>query len=140
MTEAEDIDRPAPVARSRACTETILVVEDSAGLRMLATRLLEPAGYTVLLAASGEEALSLLKSYDAPVHLLLSDVVMPGMSGRHLAEQLALTHQGMKVLYMSGYTSDTIVRHRVLEAKMPFLNKPFTSAVLLRKIGEVLDS
>jgi len=74
------------------------------------------------------------------VHLLLSDVVMPGMSGRHLAEQLAQTHSGMKVLYMSGYTSDTIVRHGVLEVQMPFLNKPFTAAALLRKVREVLDS
>ena len=65
---------------------------------------------------------------------------MPGMSGRHLAEQLAQTRPGMKVLYMSGYTSDTIVRHGVLEAQMPFLNKPFTAAALLRKVREVLDS
>jgi DNA-binding NtrC family response regulator len=95
---------------------------------------------TTLGAASGEEALHLLKGYKGPVHLLLSDVVMPGMSGRHLAVQIAQTRPGMKVLYMSGYTSDTIVRHGVLEAQMPFLNKPFTSAALLRKVREALDS
>ena len=125
---------------SSAGTETILLVEDNAGLRKLATRVLEPAGYTVLGAATGEEALRLLERHEEPVHLLLSDVVMPGMSGRHLAERLAQTRPGMKVLYMSGYTSDTIVRHGVLEAQVPFLNKPFTAAALLRKVREVLDS
>jgi DNA-binding NtrC family response regulator len=84
--------------------------------------------------------LRLLEGNDGPVHLLLSDVVMPGMSGRHLAEQVAQTRPGMKVLYMSGCTSDTIVRHGVLEAQMSFLNKPFTAAALLRKVREVLDS
>ena len=140
VTEAAGPDRPGPTVVSSSGTETILLVEDSAGLRKLATRVLEPAGYTVLEAATGEEALRLLERYEEPVHLLLSDVVMPGMSGRHLAEQLAQTHSGMKVLYMSGYTSDTIVRHGVMEAQMPFLNKPFTAAALLRKVREVLDS
>jgi len=115
-------------------------VEDNTGLRKLATRILKPAGYTVLEAATGEEALRLLAQHDAPVHLLLSDVVMPGMSGRQLAEQLVRTRPGINVLYMSGYTSDTIVRHGVLDAQMPFLNKPFTAAALLRKVREVLDS
>ncbi|HEY5112881.1 MAG TPA: response regulator, partial [Coriobacteriia bacterium] len=119
----------------------------NAELRKLATRFLEPAGYTVLGAATGEEALRLLERHEkpvhllvSPVHLLLSDVVLPGMSGRHLAEQLAQTRPGMKVLYMSGYTSDTIVRHGVLEAHVPFLNKPFTAAALLGKVREVLDA
>jgi DNA-binding NtrC family response regulator len=82
----------------------------------------------------------LLERHEEPVHLLLSDVVMPGMSGRQLAEHLAQTRPGMKVLYMSGYTSDTIVRHGVLEAQVPFLNKPFSAAALLQKVREVLDS
>jgi DNA-binding NtrC family response regulator len=76
----------------------------------------------------------------SPVHLLLSDVVLPGISGRHLADQVVQTHPGMKVLYMSGYTSDTIVRHGVLEAQVAILNKPFTAAALLRKVRESLDS
>ncbi len=121
-------------------TETILVVEDNAGLRKLARRFLDPAGYTVLLAATGEEALRVVARQDAPVHLLLSDVVMPGMSGRQLAERLAPICPAMKVLYMSGYTDDTIVRHGVLDATVPFLNKPFTAAALLSKVREVLDS
>ena len=94
----------------------------------------------MLGAASGDEALRLLERHDAPVHLLLSDVVMLGMSGRHLAERVAQIRPGMKVLYMSGYTSDAVVRHGVLEAQVPFLNKPFTAAALLRKVREVLDS
>ena len=140
VTEAGGTDRLEPTVVSSSGTETILLVEDNAGLRKLATRLLEPAGYTVLGAATGEEALRLLEGHEKNVHLLLSDVVMPGMSGRQLAEQLAQTRPGMKVLYMSGYTGDTIVRHGVLEAQVSFLNKPFTAAALLRKIREVLDS
>jgi two-component system cell cycle sensor histidine kinase/response regulator CckA len=140
VTEAAGSDRPAPAVVSSSGTETILLVEDNAGLRKLATRLLARAGYTVLGAATGEEALLVLERHDAPVHLLLTDVVMPGMSGRDLAERLAQTRPGMKVLYMSGYTSDTIVRHGVLDGKVPFLNKPLTAAALLRKVREVLDS
>jgi PAS domain S-box-containing protein len=140
VAEASGIDRPAPTVVSSSGTETILLAEDSAGLRKLATRVLESGGYTVLGAATGEEAVRLLERHEGPVHLLLSDVVMPGMSGRHLAGQLARTRPVMKVLYMSGYTSDTIVRHGVLEAQVAFLNKPFTAAALLRKVREVLDS
>ena len=140
VTEAAGTDRPEPTVVSSSGTETILLVEDNAELRKLATRFLEPAGYTVLLASTGEEALQLLERHEEPVHLLLSDVVMPGMSGRQLAERLAQTRPGMKVLYMSGYTSDTILRHGVSDAQVPFLNKPFTVAALLRKIREVLDS
>jgi CheY-like chemotaxis protein len=140
VTEAEGTDRPAPTLVSRSGTETILLVEDNVGLRRLATRMLAAAGYTVLGAATGEEALRALARHEAPVPLLLTDVVMPGMGGRELAERSAQTHPEMKVLYMSGYTSDTIVRHGVLEAQVPFLNKPFTQAVLLQKVREVLDS
>ena len=140
VTEATTITRPEPTVVSSSGTETILLVEDNEGLRKVATRFLQPAGYTVLGAATGEEALRLLERHEAPVHLLLSDVVMPDMSGRQLAERLAQTHPAMKVLYMSGYTSDTIVRHGVLEAQMPFLSKPFTEVALLRKVREVLAS
>jgi PAS domain S-box-containing protein len=147
VTEAVAADGPEPTAVSSTGTETILLVEDDAELRKLATRLLEPAGYTVLGAATGEEALRLLERHEkpvqllvSPVHLLLSDVVLPDMNGRRLAEQIAQTHPRMKVLYMSGYTSDTVVRHGVLEMQVHFLHKPFTSAALLRKVREVLDS
>jgi DNA-binding NtrC family response regulator len=81
-----------------------------------------------------------VERHETSVSLLLSDVVMPGMSGRELAERLAQTRPGMKVLYMPGYTSDTIARHGVLDAEVAFLNNPFTAAALLRKVREVLDS
>ena len=132
-------DGPAPTVASRACTETILILEDNEGLRRLATRLLEKAGYTVLAAGGGREALRLLEREDVPVHLLLSDVVMPDMGGPQAAKLLGQMRPGMKVLYMSGYTSDTVVRQGVLESQVHFVGKPFTEAELLRKVGEALD-
>jgi PAS domain S-box-containing protein len=140
VAEAAGTDRQGPAAVSNAGTETILVVEDNAGLRKLATRVLASAGYHVIGAASGEEALRLLEHHDGPVHLLLSDVVMPGMNGRQLAEQIAPARPRMKVLLMSGYTDDAIVRHEVSDAEVPFLSKPFTGVALLQKVREVLDS
>jgi nitrogen-specific signal transduction histidine kinase/CheY-like chemotaxis protein len=121
-------------------TETILLVEDLEGMRVVARRMLESVGYTVLTANNGEEALRLLDQYKETVHLMLSDVVMPGMSGRDLAEQLRALRPGMKVLYMSGYTDDAVVRHGVLHEGTPFLSKPFTAIDLTRKVREVLDS
>ncbi|MBI4484696.1 MAG: PAS domain S-box protein [Acidobacteria bacterium] len=118
-------------------TETILVVEDV--VCNLAKRMLESAGYTVLTAASGEEALGVLEQPDTPVHLIITDVVMPGMSGRTLAERLLATRPGMQVLYMSSYTDDVVVRHGVLDEEVPFLGKPFTVLQLTRKVREVLD-
>jgi CheY-like chemotaxis protein len=128
--EAAGIDRREPAVAPGSGKETILLVEDTAALRNLAKRVLEPAGYTVFSAATGEEALRLLERHRAPVHLVLSDVMMPGMSGQELGEWLAQTRPEIKVLYMSGYASDTIA----------FLNKPFTAAALLRRVREVLDS
>jgi two-component system cell cycle sensor histidine kinase/response regulator CckA len=119
--------------------ETVLIVEDVIGLRRLIARTLESAGYNVLTAATGDEALRLLEQYENPVHLMVTDVVMPGMSGRDLAERLEQIRPGMKVLYMSGYTDDVIVRHGILEEKMPFVSKPFGTMDLLRTIRDVLD-
>jgi two-component system cell cycle sensor histidine kinase/response regulator CckA len=121
-------------------TETILLVEDVPGLRQVTRRMLESAGYTVLVAASGEEAMLALDRHTEPVHLVITDVVMPGMSGRTLAERLSQTRQPMKVLYMSGYTDDVVVRHGVLDEGVPFVSKPFTGGELIRKVREVLDS
>jgi CheY-like chemotaxis protein len=101
--------------------------------------MLESGGYTVLGAGSGEEAMLVLDRHSEPVHLMITDVVMPGLDGRMLAELLSRTRQPMKVLYMSGYTDDVVVRHGVLDQGMPFLSKPFTVAELLRKVREVLD-
>ena len=131
--------RRSSTVAPRHGTEIILVVEDVGGLRKLTKRMLESAGYTVLTAANGEEALRVLER-DEPVHLILTDVVMPGMSAGTLAERVHATRPGMKVLYMSGYTDDVIVRHGVLDEGMSFLGKPFTAGELTRKVREVLDS
>jgi len=139
VTATADVDKLERIVGSTAGTETILVAEDDPAVRNLTTRILQPAGYTVLEAAGGEEALNLLAHHTGSIHLLLSDVVMPGMSGRQLAERVVQTHPHVKVLFMSGYKSDTIAMYGVLEA-MSFLGKPFTRKTLLPKVREVLDS
>jgi two-component system, cell cycle sensor histidine kinase and response regulator CckA len=123
-----------------AGTETILLAEDDDMLRPLAKGLLEKLGYKVLEARNAEEALATARDRSGPIHLLVADVVMPGRSGRELARQLAETRPATKVLYVSGYTDDAIVHHGMLEPGLHFLQKPFTPAVLARKVREVLDA
>ncbi len=120
-------------------TETILLVEDDAPLRKLTQAILKKGGYTVLSAGHSNEAFRVCAEHSGPIHLLLSDVVMPGMSGHELAGRMASAHPDMKVLYLSGYTDDTVVRHGVLDRSMAFLQKPFTALGLLSKVREVLD-
>jgi len=122
----------------RAGSETILVVEDDGGLRELARRLLHRQGYTVLLAANADEALGLIEKEKA-IDLLLTDVVMPGASGPELTRRIVELRPSMKVIYMSGYTEESIVRHGVLNPGIAFVHKPFTSETLGRKIREALD-
>jgi CheY-like chemotaxis protein len=119
-------------------TETILVVEDEAPVRALIRRILTDRGYTVLIAATGEEALTVAAGA-GQIALLVTDVVMPGMSGRDLADRLVARTPGLKVLFASGYTDDEIVRHGPLNPHTPFLPKPFTPEGLLRQIRAVLD-
>ena len=121
-------------------TETVLLVEDEEMVRRLLRDILEGEGYTVLAAANGEEALRICGRHEGPPHLLVTDVVMPGMSGRELVERLTGNCRGVKVLYMSGYTDDAIVHHGVLDEGMNFLQKPFTPEAVLRKVREVLDA
>jgi two-component system, cell cycle sensor histidine kinase and response regulator CckA len=121
-------------------SETILLVEDAEPLRKLAKTYLETAGFCVLSAENGEEALKVASSCGENFDLLLTDVVMPGMNGRVLAEQLLQRQPGMKVLYMSGYTDSFIAGHGVLDSGTHLLHKPFTEEVLIRKLREVLDS
>jgi PAS domain S-box-containing protein len=132
------IDVPPPAPRLQPGTQTILVVEDSEGLRRLTSRLLEEQGYSVLLAANADEA---RRAFDQSpsIGLLLTDVVMPGGSGPELTRQLMEQRPGLRVVYMSGYTEDAIVQHGVLKAGIAFLHKPFTADTLGRKIREVLD-
>lgn len=119
--------------------ETVLLVEDEKAVRDMTRLILQHCGYRVLEAAHGLEALNLSNGYDEPIHLLVTDLVMPQMSGRVLAERLTAMRPGLKVLYMSGYTEDVIVRQGLDAATMDFLQKPSTLASLARKVREVLD-
>jgi len=131
--------RPATARASPRGSETILLVEDEELVRKLARRVLEGHGYSVMVAGSGKAALELVEGSEGRLDLLVTDVVMPGMSGRQLAEELRARQSLLKVLYVSGYTDDAIVRHGVLEQDVAFLQKPFGPEALLRKVRGVLD-
>jgi CheY-like chemotaxis protein len=120
-------------------SETILLAEDAEDLRELISTFMSRNGYTVLAANSSNEAIELAERDDQPIHLLLTDMVMPGINGRELANRLTLKRPGMRVLYMSGYTSDVIIDQGVIEAGIFLLEKPFSEAALMRKLREVLD-
>jgi len=120
-------------------TETILLVEDEPALRSLTKRILSSAGYTVLDADSGDEALAVLAAHTAPVHLLLTDVVMPGMNGRDLATRVVAMRPGIRVLFASGYTDDALFRHGVLDDGSCFISKPYAPGELRQKIREALS-
>jgi len=119
--------------------ETILVVEDEEKVRQLTVRILTKNGYTVLEASHGGEASHICEQHKGPIHLMVMDVVMPGINGRELAKSLEPHHPEMKVLYMSGYTDNAIVHHGILEKGLNFIQKPFTMDGLIRKVREVLD-
>jgi CheY-like chemotaxis protein len=128
-------DTPVPLARGG---ETVLLVEDEKALRELLRETLEVNGYTVLVAGKAEEALRAAAEHDGPIHLLLTDVVLPGPSGRKLADELSGTRPETRVLYISGYTDEAISRHGIFGPGVPFLSKPFSSEALLRTIAELL--
>ncbi|MGV3723953.1 MAG: PAS domain S-box protein [Actinomycetota bacterium] len=125
---------------SRRGQETILLAEDEVAVRRYTRQALEAHGYTVLEAADGAEALAVCKGRPEPIHLMALDVVMPGLGGRELAEQLAVLRPESAVLFLSGYTSDAVIRHGVREDQVAFLQKPFTVDALARKVREVLDA
>jgi PAS domain S-box-containing protein len=131
-----DVDSASPPVCG---SETVLLVEDEAGVRKLVRGILEQHGYSVLEAESGQQALDLEAGHEGPIDLLLTDVVMPEMSGRAVAEALTLARPEMKVLYLSGYTDHVVVDRGVLAAGARFLQKPFSPEALTRKIREVLD-
>ncbi len=116
------------------------MVEDEEVVRKLARQALEQYGYHLLETCDGGEALQLIEQYEGPIHLLPSDRVMPGMSGRELAEKLTGLYPTLKVLYMSGYTDNAIVHHGVLEPGIVFLQKPFRPGAIVKKVREVLDA
>ncbi|MBI1749114.1 MAG: MEDS domain-containing protein [Acidobacteria bacterium] len=121
-------------------SETILVVEDEDSLRSLLSQVLEAQGYTALVARNGAEAVEMARRYGDSVRLVLTDVVMPEMSGRELATRLAESSPKLKVLFMSGYTDDAILRHGILQPEIAFLQKPFKREALVCKVREILDS
>jgi PAS domain S-box-containing protein len=140
---AKDAERQPHAGKSEPIPsggETVLLVEDEAGVRELARLVLQRQGYSVLEAAEPQEALSLVETHTGPIHLLLTDVVMPGMSGKALAETLTGMIPDLKVLFMSGYPDQVIAHHGVLEAGIAFLQKPFNPMALARNVRKVLDA
>jgi PAS domain S-box-containing protein len=136
---AESLKAEPSTATSLIGHETILFVEDEESVRELVTDYLRTAGYKVLEAIDGEHALQVAAAYPDPIHLLITDVVMPRLSGRELAARISSERPGMKVLFISGYTDDSVFRHGVLEGGTPFLQKPFNLRVLAGKVREVLE-
>ncbi|QEL16828.1 PAS domain S-box protein [Limnoglobus roseus] len=121
-------------------TETILLAEDEAGVRGLTSYILAGCGYTVFEAADGTAAVQIADGHRGPIHLLVTDVVMPGAGGRSVSEQVAKRHPGVRVLFTSGYTDDAVIRHGVLREGVNFLQKPFSPTALAFKVREVLDA
>ena len=132
----QEASTPSPALRRG--NETILLVEDEAQVLLLAQRILAPYGYTVLAAHNPEEALQLAAQHQGTIHVLITDVIMPGMNGRELHTRLAQTRPALRCLYMSGYTANVIAHQGILEPGMHFLEKPFTIQSLLGKLGAVL--
>jgi PAS domain S-box-containing protein len=134
----EDVAARASIGDSHG-DETILVLEDNGQLRELAVEFLESTGYSVLEAGDSEKALEIARTHEGPIHLLMTDVVLPKMSGRVVAEKLTELHPATKVLFVSGYTDDVIVRHGILNEGVAFLEKPYTRESLTSKIRTMLD-
>jgi two-component system cell cycle sensor histidine kinase/response regulator CckA len=134
--DAEEREEEREIPRGR---ETVLLVEDEDAVRRIAAEFLRKQGYTVLEAHQGGDALLICRRTESVIHLMVTDVVMPGMSGRELVENLAPLKPEMRILYMSGYTDNAIVHHGVLEPGVNFLQKPFTLNDLARKVRDVLD-
>jgi CheY-like chemotaxis protein len=127
-------------ARPRKGTETVLLAEDAEVLRRLLREILTQNGYTVLAAPNGSEALRLSRAHSGPIHLLVTDMVMPQMNGRELASRLAPERPETRVLFMSGYTEEAIATHGVFDPGTQFLEKPFTPDSLARKVRQMLDA
>jgi two-component system cell cycle sensor histidine kinase/response regulator CckA len=132
---AAPVDKPEKIVKG---SQTILVVEDEGALLQVTHQSLAAAGYAILAAQSPAEAIRISESHPGPIHLMVTDVIMPGMNGAQLATHLSAPRPEMRVLYVSGYTDDTIVRHGVLEPGLAFLQKPFSPKTLARKVREVL--
>jgi CheY-like chemotaxis protein len=121
-------------------TETVLLVEDAPMIRRLAQQVMTKAGYTVFEAADGNQAIAQVDAHSGPIDIVVTDLIMPGLSGVDLAQRLTVLRAGARVLYMSGYTDNAIVRNGLLADGAPFLQKPFTPEELLKKLRDVLDA
>ena len=138
--EAAEVSQQAPTPTELGGTEIILLVQDEAGVRQLVREMLRTLGYTIVEAATGEQAIRLFAENTERIDLLLTDVIMPRMSGRELAQQVRSVRPQQKVLYMSGYTDDVLAQHRALGENVFLLQKPFEPDALARKVREVLDA
>jgi CheY-like chemotaxis protein len=138
--EAAVSPTPEPEPAPQGGDETILVVEDEAGVRNSVARILSSAGYTVITAVNGADAMCLLETHNGDIELVLTDVIMPKMNGAELAKEMARVWPGTQVLFMSGYSGDAIVHKGILEPGTEFIGKPFKAADLTRKVRQVLDS
>jgi signal transduction histidine kinase len=138
QAEAESLDGDDETIAVAQAHETVLLVEDEEQVRNLTTTMLERKGYQVLGAANAAEAIQLASSYEKPIHLLLTDVIMPGMGGPELAREIVTARPGTRVLYMSGYTDNGVVKQSMLSKDVAFLRKPFTASALHRKVREAL--
>jgi PAS domain S-box-containing protein len=140
VEDAASARQPRPVLESRVGTETLLLVEDDLAVRKLSRKILERVGYKVLEAESGRKALELARHATGGIPLVVTDLVMPDMSGTELAAELTALYPEIRVLFMSGYTDDAVVRHGLLAAGRAFLQKPFTPDSFTRKVREILDA
>jgi CheY-like chemotaxis protein len=138
-SDGQKVDEPQPMALPRG-TETILLTEDDPMVRGMVQILLTQCGYQVLEAMQGEEALRIAEAYEGPIHLLLTDVVMPIMSGRELAQALREVRPETPVLYMSGYTDDAMLRHGITDAGVELIQKPFSPLDLMERVRRLLDA
>ena len=141
LPRAIDLGKPSPKPTLAALgNETILLVEDDDRVRALVSNMLRKNGYTVLLASAGDQALEIAARHRGRIHLLLTDVVMPGLNGRILSERLTASRPDTRELYMSGYSDDAILRHGVRKAAAHFIQKPFSIDALAHKIRETLSA
>ena len=134
------VTEPAESSTRSGGTETVLVVEDDPHVREVTLRSLRAGGYRAIVASSGREALDAAAREEGPVHLLVTDLIMPGLNGRELANELRRHRPDLRVLYISGYAGDDVSRVGMFEAGMELLEKPFTAALLRERVRKVLDT